>query len=121
MYACSPEGQPYPGLHQEKRDQQVSRGDSASLLCYCETLPEALCPVRWPPPTQEGLGAARAGSEEGHKDDQSAGAPPLWAQAERARALQPREEKALRRPYSSLPVPEGGLQERWGGTFYKSM
>ena len=22
---------------------------------------------------------------------------------------------------SSLPVPKGGLQERWGGTFYKVM
>ena len=26
------------------------------------------------------------------------------------------EEKALRRHYSSLPVPEGGLQESWGET-----
>ena len=30
-------------------------------------------------------------------------------------------DKAVRRPYSSLPVPEGGLQESWGGTFYKGM
>jgi len=37
----------------------------------------------------------------------------------RAEALQPGEKKARRRPYSSLPVPEGGLQESWGGTFYK--
>ena len=28
-------------------------------------------------------------------------------------------ENALRRPSSSLPVPEGGLQENWGGIFYK--
>ena len=62
-----------------------------------------------------------AGPEEGHEDDQRAGAPPLQGQAERAGALQPREEKALRRPYSSLPVPEGGPQERWKGTFYKGM
>jgi len=27
----------------------------------------------------------------------------------------------LGRPYSSLPVPEGGLQESWRGTFYKDM
>jgi len=27
--------------------------------------------------------------------------------------------KAPRRPYSSLPVHEGGLQESRGGTFYK--
>jgi len=30
-------------------------------------------------------------------------------------------EKALRRHYSSLPVSEGGLQESWGGIFYKGM
>ena len=43
--------------------------------------------------------------------------PPLQGQAERAGALQPGEEKAPRRPYRGLPVPEGGLQECWGGTF----
>ena len=32
-----------------------------------------------------------------------------------------RLEKALRRPHCSLPVPEGGLQETWGGTFYNGM
>jgi len=30
-------------------------------------------------------------------------------------------EKALRRPYCGLPVHEGGLQERWRGTFDKGM
>jgi len=30
-------------------------------------------------------------------------------------------EKAPRRPSSSLPVPEGGLQESWRGTFYKGL
>jgi len=30
-----------------------------------------------------------------------------------------RLEKALEGPYSGLPVPEEGLQESWGGTFYK--
>lgn len=30
---CSPEGQPYIGMHQEKRDQQVEGADSASLSC----------------------------------------------------------------------------------------
>ena len=32
-----------------------------------------------------------------------------------------REEKALGRPYSSLPVLKGGLQERWGGTLYQGV
>jgi len=31
------------------------------------------------------------------------------------------EEKAPGRPYCSLPVPEGGLQESWRGTFDKGM
>jgi len=28
-------------------------------------------------------------------------------------------ENSLRKPYSDFPVPERGLQESWGGTFYK--
>jgi len=32
--------------------------------------------------------------------------------------VQPAEERAPGRPYISLPVPEGGLQERRRGTFY---
>ena len=39
----------------------------------------------------------------------------------RVRVVQPGEEKALGRPYSSLPVPKGGLQESWGGAFYKGI
>ena len=58
--------------------------------------------------------------EEGHKDDLRAGAPPLRGQSERGGALQPGEKKALRRPYSGLPVSEGCVQESWGGTFYKN-
>jgi len=30
-------------------------------------------------------------------------------------------EKVLKRCYSSLPVLEGGLRERWKGTSYKGM
>jgi len=32
MCACSPEGQPHPGLYREKCDKQVEGGDSASTL-----------------------------------------------------------------------------------------
>ena len=35
--------------------------------------------------------------------------------------VQPGEEKAPGRPYSSLPVPKGGLQESWRGTLYQGV
>jgi len=47
--------------------------------------------------------------------------PPLQGQTERAGALQLGEEKALGVCSSGLPVPERGLQERWGGIFCKGM
>ena len=72
----SPEGQPYPGLHEEKCDHQVKGHYSAPVLHSCETTAGVLCPVR-ESPTQEGRGAVGAGPEEGYKDDQRAGAPSL--------------------------------------------
>jgi len=45
----------------------------------------------------------------------------LQRKAERAGAVQPGEDKALRTPYCSLPVHEGGLQESWRGTFGKGL
>jgi len=48
MCACSPESQPYPGLHQEQRGQQVEGGDSAPLICSHETPPES-CIQFWSP------------------------------------------------------------------------
>jgi len=69
----SPESQPFPGLQQEKRGQQVKGGDSAPLLHPGETPPEVLHRAL-EPPAQEGHRAVGAGPEEGHKDDQRAGA-----------------------------------------------
>ena len=55
-----------------------------------------------------------------HEEGERPGAPPLQEQTERAGTLQPGEKKALA-DYSSLPVPEGGLQESWKQSFYKGM
>ncbi|PKU45233.1 hypothetical protein llap_4460 [Limosa lapponica baueri] len=68
------------------------------------------CPALQPP-TSEGHGPVGTGPAEGHEDDQRDGAPFLGRQAERVGVVQPGEEKAPGRPYSGLPVPEGGLQE----------
>ena len=114
---CSPEGQQDPGLLQESHDQQVSGGDSAPLLGSHETPPGALYPVL-EPPAQAGHQAVGVGPEEGHRYDQSDGPSPLREQAEREQGLFS-PEKSLKGPYSGLPVLKGGLQESWGGTFYK--
>ena len=57
---------------------------------------------------------------EGHEDYQRAAAPPLWDWAERAGAFQPGEEKAPRRPYSGLPVPEGSYRKAGEGLFMRA-
>ena len=44
MHPCSPESQPYPGLHQKKCGQQGEGGDPIPLLCIGETSPGVLCP-----------------------------------------------------------------------------
>ena len=55
------------------------------------------------------------GPEEGHKDGQRAGAPPLREQAERVGAFQPREEKAPRDLIAAFR--SGGPTERLGRVF----
>ncbi|KAK4816719.1 hypothetical protein QYF61_021593 [Mycteria americana] len=68
MCAHRPESQPYPGLHQKKRGQQVEGGGSAPLLCSGETSRGVLRPAL-EPSAQEGHGAVGAGPEEGHEND----------------------------------------------------
>jgi len=73
------------------------------------------------PPAQEGHGAVGAGPGEGHKDDLRSGTPLIQGKAERVEAIQSGEEKAPGTPYSSLSVPEGGLQERQGKHFQQGL
>ena len=113
MCTHSPEGQPYPGLHQEKSGQQVKGGDSAPLVCSGETPPRVLHPAL-EPSAQEGQGTVGMGLEEGSNNDQRGGAPLLRGQAEKDGVVQPGEEKGLGRPYCGLSVLKGGLQERGG-------
>ena len=76
MCARSPEGQPCPGLHQEKHGQQVEGGDSAPSL-HSGEIPSGVLHPALEPSAQEGHAAVGAGPEEGHKDDQRAGTPLL--------------------------------------------
>lgn len=59
-------------------------------------------------------------SPEKRQKVQRDGAPLLWRLPDGAGTVQPGVEKAQGRLYSSLSVPEGGLQEIRRGTFYKS-
>lgn len=58
--------------------------------------------------------------EENHEDVQRAGAALLWTQAERAGGVQPGEQKAPERSWSTFQYLKG-LQESWRGTFDKTM
>jgi len=63
MCAHSPEGQPYPGLHQERRGQQGKEGGSAPLPCSGETPLRVLRPAL-EPSAQDRPGLVGAGPEE---------------------------------------------------------
>ena len=59
------------------------------------------------PPNIRRHGPAQAGPDEGYRSDQKDGTPPFQGKAEGVGVVQPGEEKASGRPYSSLPVLKG--------------
>jgi len=67
----SPEGQQYPGLHQQRGDQQGWAGVHTPLLCPHEVPFRVLCPGLQPP-VHKGCETVGVGAEEGCKDDQRA-------------------------------------------------
>ena len=96
MCPPSPENQPYPGLHQKKRGQQVKEGDPAPLLCTEEASPGVLHPDV-ESSVQKRHGPVGAHPEDGHKKSELRDRTPLLqGQAEGAGAVQPAEVKALR-------------------------
>ena len=108
MCPRSPENQPDPGLQQKKSSQQIKGGDPAPLLCTGEVSPGVLHPDL-ESSVEEGHGAVGPHPEEGYKNAPGDGTPILLGQAERARAVQPGEEKALGRPDSGLSVSKRRL------------
>ena len=105
MCTCRSESQLYPGLHQKMHDQQGKGGDLAPLFHAGETSLGVLHP-HMESSLKERYGPVIVHPKEGHKNAPRDGRTHLRGQAERAGAVQPQEEKALRRPDGN-----GG----WGG------
>ena len=71
-------------------------------------------------PNRRGHGIVGAGPEEGHENDQRAGAPPLQRQAERAGAFQPGEEKAPGDCRETFQYLKGAYRKAREGLFIRA-
>ena len=114
MHACSPEGKPYSGLHQEKCAQKVERGDSAPLRPHLEYYIQF-----WSPQHKKDMELLEQIQTRATKNDQRAEAPPLWGQAERARSFQPGEQKALVDLIAACQYLQGAYRKAGKGLFNK--
>jgi len=114
MCPHSPEYHPDPGLHEKNCGQQGKVGDPAPLLCAGDTSPGILCPDVESSEQKNRPGGACP--EKSHRNDPWNGTLLLQGQAERAGAVQPGEEKAMRRPDSGLSVSKGELHTGKKGT-----
>ena len=115
---CRPGCQPCPGLHPKKRGQQGEGGDPAPLFCIGETSAGVLRPDG-ETSVQERQGPVGVCPEEGQKNGQRKGKPPLRGRSERAGA----EKRRLlfSGEESHLSVPKRRIYERRGQTLWQGL
>jgi len=98
------------GCIKSSMSSRLREGILHPLLCFGETPPGLLCPTL-EPSAQERHRPVVVGPEAGHKD---------YQRAEKVGTVQPGEEKALGRPYSSFPVPERACKKAGEGHFSRA-
>ena len=105
MCACSPESQPYPGLHQKKHDQQAEGGDAPPLFCFHES-------STWSTASSSGTLSIRR-----------TWTCLEWVQRRATKdhfVVQPGEEKAPGETLQQLPVPKGAYRKAGEGLFTRA-